>query len=143
MKRPNHGDYLSNGALHTVEHLFATYARGSALADQVLYVGPMGCRTGFYLLLRDTVSHRSALELARGSFAYIMNFSGEIPGSHRRECGNYREHDLPGARAAAGRILEVLQNWTAEDMDYAQSAGEPLPAAAEEEAVASEADYII
>ena len=56
MKVPNAGDYLSNGALHTFEHLFATYARNSALSDSVIYVGPMGCRTGFYFLLRDNVS---------------------------------------------------------------------------------------
>lgn len=79
MKKPNGGDYLTNGALHTFEHLFATYARNSAYTDQVIYVGPMGCRTGFYLLLRDSVSPGQALDLIRDSFAFIAGFSGEIP----------------------------------------------------------------
>ena len=83
MKKPNGGDYLTNGALHTFEHLFATYARNSAWTDQVIYVGPMGCRTGFYLLLRDSVSRSQALELIRESFAFIAGFTGEIPGSKR------------------------------------------------------------
>ena len=85
MKKPNGGDYLSNGALHTFEHLFATYARNSRLTDQVVYVGPMGCRTGFYLLLRDSVSRPEALALVQESFQFIRNFEGEIPGS--MSCG--------------------------------------------------------
>ena len=98
MKKPNGGDYLSNGALHTFEHLFATYARNSRLTDQVVYVGPMGCR----------------------SFQFIRNFEGEIPGSKRWECGNYLEHDLPGARAVAADMVEVLKNWNGERMNYEQ-----------------------
>lgn len=118
MKTPNAGDYLTNGALHTFEHLFATYARNSALSDSVIYVGPMGCRTGFYFLLRDSVSRGKALELVCESFAFITDFTGEIPGSRREECGNYREHDLPGAQEVARDMLTVLENWTAEKMDY-------------------------
>ena len=79
MKKPNGGDYLSNGALHTFEHLFATYARNSRLTDQVVYVGPMGCRTGFYLLLRDSVSRPEALALVQESFQFIRNFEGRSP----------------------------------------------------------------
>ena len=118
MKKPNGGDYLSNGALHTFEHLFATYARNSRLTDQVVYVGPMGCRTGFYLLLRDSVSRPEALALVQESFQFIRNFEGEIPGSKRWECGNYLEHDLPGARAVAADMGEVLKNWNGERMNY-------------------------
>ena len=120
MKKPNGGDYLSNGALHTFEHLFATYARNSRLTDQVVYVGPMGCRTGFYLLLRDSVSRPEALALVQESFQFIRNFEGEIPGSKRWECGNYLEHDLPGARAVAADMVEVLENWNGERMNYEQ-----------------------
>ena len=119
MKKPNQGDYLSNGALHTFEHLFATYARNSRYAQDVVYVGPMGCRTGFYFLLRDAVSKQEALELVRESFRFIVNFEGEIPGSKRRECGNYLEHDLPGAKAVAADMLEVLKNWNEGRMQYA------------------------
>ena len=119
MKKPNQGDYLSNGALHTLEHLLATYARNSRYAQEVVYVGPMGCRTGFYLLLRDTVSGQEALELVRESFRFIVEFAGEIPGSKRWECGNYLEHDLPGAQTVAADMLKVLENWNEERMRYA------------------------
>lgn len=118
MKKPNAGDYLSTGAAHTFEHLFATYARNGALSDSVLYVGPMGCRTGFYFLLRDSVSHEQAIDLVRESFAFIAAFEGELPGSQRWECGNYQDHDLPGARAVAADMLEVLKDWTEEDLQY-------------------------
>ena len=118
MKKPNGGDYLPNGAMHSFEHLFATYARNTRWADQVVYVGPMGCRTGFYFLLRDAVSRQEALDLVRESFRFIAGFEGEIPGARRQECGNYREHDLPGARAVAEDMLRVLASWTPQDMDY-------------------------
>ena len=119
MKKPNQGDYLPGGALHTFEHLFATYARNSRYSQDVVYVGPMGCRTGFYFLLRDSVSKQEALELVRESFRFIVDFEGEIPGSKRRECGNYREHDLPGAKAVAADMLEVLKDWNEGRMQYA------------------------
>ncbi len=118
MKKPNGGDYLPVAAMHSIEHLFATYARNSELGDQVAYVGPMGCRTGFYLLLRDTVGLQQALDLVRGSFAFIASYQGEIPGTKPRECGNYREHDLEGARAAAREMLPVLESWSPEQMHY-------------------------
>ena len=129
MKVPNAGDYLSNGALHTFEHLFATYARNSALSDSVIYVGPMGCRTGFYLLTRGLTPAEAlsltvesfrfmALHLVQESFAFIRDFEGEIPGSRREECGNYKEHDLKGAKETAVDMLEVLKDWTPEKMEY-------------------------
>ena len=119
MKKPNQGDYLSNGALHTFEHLFATFARNSRYDQDVVYVGPMGCRTGFYLLLRDAVSKQEALELVQESFRFIAEFEGEIPGSKRWECGNYLEHDLPGAKAVAADMLTVLEDWNEGRMQYA------------------------
>ena len=118
MKKPNGGDYLGNGELHTFEHLFATYARNSEYKDAVIYVGPMGCRTGFYLLLRDSVSGSEAIDLVRESFAFISTFEGEIPGAKRKECGNYLEHDLPGARETAADMLHVLRDWTEELLAY-------------------------
>ena len=123
MKKPNGGDYLGNGELHTFEHLFATYARNSAVKDSVIYVGPMGCRTGFYLLLRDTVGKEEAISLVKESFAFIRDFEGKIPGSERKECGNYLEHDLPGAKRTAADMLEVLKDWTAAKLDYESSSG--------------------
>lgn len=118
MKKPNGGDYLGNGELHTFEHLFATYARNSEYGRQVIYVGPMGCRTGFYLLLRDAVSGPEAIRLVKEAFGFIRDFEGEIPGSRREECGNYREHDLAGARKTAEDMLSVLEDWTAEKLRY-------------------------
>lgn len=118
MKKPNGGDYLSNASLHTFEHLFATYARNSELSDEVVYVGPMGCRTGFYILIRDSVPYVQAIELVKASFEYILNFNGEIPGSRRQECGNYREHDLQGAKETAADMLKVLEGWKITDLSY-------------------------
>ena len=118
MKKPNGGDYLTDKGLHTIEHLFATFARNSAAADRVIYVGPMGCRTGFYLLLRDTVSRMDALQLVKDSMQFIVHFTGKIPGSERWECGNYLEHDLAEAKKVAADMLEVLKDWNGEKMRY-------------------------
>ena len=118
MKKPNGGDYLGNGELHTFEHLFATYARNSIVSENVVYVGPMGCRTGFYLLVTDDVTHSKAIELVKDSLRFIADFEGEIPGSRREECGNYREHDLPGAKNTAKDMLKILENYTENDIYY-------------------------
>lgn len=118
MKKPNGGDYLSNGAIHTFEHLFATYVRNTVHGDEIVYVGPMGCRTGFYFLVRDTLGHENALRLVRECFRFIADYEGEIPGSKRWECGNYREHDLPGARLVAEDMCRVLEDWAVSDMAY-------------------------
>ena len=83
MKKPNSGSYLSNGALHTIEHLLATYVRNSRYSDNVIYAGPMGCRTGVYLVVRDSISHKTAIELIKSSFEYIKELEGEVPGSKR------------------------------------------------------------
>lgn len=120
MKKPNAGDYLANPALHTLEHLLATYLRNTEWKDAVVYVGPMGCRTGFYVLMRDTVSRQLAIQLLKDSFAFVADFTGVIPGSTRIECGNYLEHDLEGAKAVARDMMAVLQNWSEEDMVYAE-----------------------
>ena len=84
----------------------------------VVYVGPMGCRTGFYLLVRDSVSHDRAVRLVNDSLEYIADFEGEIPGSKRAECGNYAEHDLDAAKQTARDMLSVLNNWNKNDLKY-------------------------
>lgn len=117
-KIPNGGDYLSNGAMHTFEHLFATYARNSEFEKSVIYVGPMGCRTGFYLLLRDDVSYEDAIKLTLKAFEFTASFEGTIPGSTRIECGNYLEHDLEGAKAVARDMINVLNGYTPDMMKY-------------------------
>lgn len=118
MKIPNGGDYIPPAAAHTFEHLFATLARNSAFENGVLYVGPMGCRTGFYLLLRDSVSNEQAIELVKACFATIASYDGAIPGASREECGNYQEQDLVGAKALAQDMCTVLENWTTEKLIY-------------------------
>lgn len=118
MKLPNGGDYLENAAMHTFEHLFATYARNTKYADNIIYVGPMGCRTGFYLLVRDSISHQDAIDLMKETFDFVSEFQGEIPGTKKEECGNYLEHNLEGAKAIACDMATVLQNWTVEKMVY-------------------------
>ena len=100
MKKPNHGDYLTTGAAHTLEHLFATYARNSAFKDSVIYVGPMGCRTGFYLLTRGLTPAEA------------------VPGASEVECGNYRDMDLPAAKAEAAAMLPVLEALTGDELHY-------------------------
>ena len=117
MKEPNHGDYLSNGAIHTIEHLFATYARNSKFKDGVIYIGPMGCRTGIYFLTRG-LSDAEVLECIVESYRFMVNFEGEIPGTKEGECGNYLDHDLEGCREESKKYLEVLEKLTAEDMRY-------------------------
>ncbi len=120
MIKPNNEEdvYLPNAALHTFEHLFATYMRNTEYADKVVYVGPMGCRTGFYLILRDSISYEKALELVRNCFVFIRNFEGIVPGTQRKECGNYKEHDLDGAKIIAEDMSAVLADWSAARMDY-------------------------
>ena len=118
MKLPNGGDYLQMSAAHTLEHLFATYARNSEYGQHVLYVGPMGCRTGFYFLVRDKMTHEQAIALVKASMAFARDFEGEIPGNKKEECGNYLDHDLKGAKEIGREMYEVLQNWTTEKLQY-------------------------
>ena len=117
MKKPNGGDYLSPAAAHTLEHLFATRARNSACSDNVIYVGPMGCRTGFYLLTRG-LTDAQALQLTVDCFAFMAEYDGPIPGASEPECGNYRDMDPDAARAEAAAMLPVLQGLTDKDLRY-------------------------
>ncbi len=119
MKRPNKGDYLDNGAIHTFEHLFATYVRSGPQSDKIIYVGPMGCRTGFYFIVRDTLSHAAAIRLVQECVAFIRDFDEpEIPGAKHEQCGNYLNHDLTGAQLVAADMCGVLENWTVEKLQY-------------------------
>lgn len=118
MVTPNAGRYLENDGLHTFEHLFATYVRNTPFSGQIVYVGPMGCRTGFYFITRDSVSKADALRLVQETCDFILAFTGEIPGSKRWECGNYLDHSLPKAKAYAGDLKKVLTGWSAEKMRY-------------------------
>lgn len=120
MAIPNSGAYLTNPAIHTFEHLFATYVRNSALTDSIVYVGPMGCRTGFYFLTRG-ITHQQALDLFRDTLEFISTFDAPIPGAQSScECGNWLEHDLPAARDLAIDMKRVLKDWTVDKMQYAE-----------------------
>ncbi len=120
MKTPNNaeGDYLDDNAMHTFEHLFATYVRNTDRTNEIVYVGPMGCRTGFYFLTRDTVSGADAIRLVQETLQYVLDFTGEIPGSKRQECGNYLAHDLAGAKRIAAEMQPLLASWTPEQLTY-------------------------
>ncbi len=118
MRAPNRGDYLTTAAAHTLEHLFATYVRNTAYSDKIVYVGPMGCRTGFYFLTRDGMTRQEVLDLLRETFEFIKGFDGDIPGAKRIECGNYLDHSLMDARKEAAAYLDTLSRWTADDMAY-------------------------
>jgi len=115
---PNCGVYMDNDEMHTFEHLFATYARNSNMGGGIVYFGPMGCRTGFYLLVRDDVTPGMGIELMQNTLAKIAAHEGEIPGNTSAECGNAAEHSLPKAKALAAKMLGVLKNWTPEQLIY-------------------------
>lgn len=117
MVKPNGGVYLSVPSIHTIEHIFATFARNSALSEKVIYVGPMGCRTGFYLIVRE-MSQSDVIKLTQDSLAFVRDFEGEIPGNSEIECGNYLEHNLSQAKKDVLPIIKVLENYTPEMLQY-------------------------
>ncbi len=107
LKKPNAGDYISPKALHSIEHMLATVLRNSAKKQDILYFGPMGCRTGFYLLT-VRLDYREVLALLKESIAAALTLE-EVPGNKREECGNYLEHDLAGAKRELKAYLAVLE----------------------------------
>lgn len=104
---PNAGAYMDNLTMHSFEHMFATFVRASKLAEDVIYFGPMGCQTGFYLLVRNA-DNAEVLSVVKDVLAKIAEHEGEMFGSTRRECGNYRNLDVYAARLEARRYLEKL-----------------------------------
>ncbi len=115
--KPNTPPYLSTPVMHTIEHLFATYARNSELADSVIYFGPMGCRTGFYFLVRN-LSNQQALDLIKETIKKCAEHSGDIPGTTAIECGNYLEHDKNGAISALKEYYNLLKNYAVDNLQY-------------------------
>lgn len=114
---PNVEEVMDNASIHTVEHLFATFVRNSKFANDIIYFGPMGCRTGFYFLVRN-VSPEDAVKLTQDAFKFIADFDGEIPGVSAAECGNYRDHSLEGAKKEAERFLPVIMQWDSSRLNY-------------------------
>lgn len=107
-KKPNEGDYIEQKALHTIEHICATILRNGSRKDGIIYFGPMGCRTGFYLLTYG-IPDDEIKPMLEDCFRQALTFT-EIPGSKREECGNYLEHDLDGAKAECRKYLAVLES---------------------------------
>lgn len=120
MTEPNRQPALSPQALHTIEHLAATYLRNdSRWGDRIVYWGPMGCCTGSYLLMQGQLEPADIIGLLTDMFSFIADFDGEIPGATARDCGNYTFNDLAAARAAARRYLdEVLTRLTHANTNY-------------------------
>ncbi len=106
-KRPNAGDYISPDALHSIEHMLATVLRNSREKENVVYFGPMGCRTGFYLLTAN-LGYEEVLELLKECIPVALALD-EVPGAKKEECGNYLAHDLEGAKRELMTYLEVLR----------------------------------
>ncbi len=115
--RPNTPPYLPTPVMHTIEHLIATYVRNSPQKEHIIYFGPMGCRTGFYFLTRG-ISHETAIRLMQQAMAFTAGYEGDVPGASAAECGNWLEHDLPGARQWAATMLPVLEKYTEEQLEY-------------------------
>ena len=111
MKKPNGGSYLSDLQMHTFEHMLATFMRNGMIKNKVIYVGPMGCRTGFYLLIRDAVNSET-LQALTEALEGIMAYEGKVPGADIRECGHYRQLDLAAAKKVTAEYLAVLKNKT-------------------------------
>lgn len=120
MTEPNRQPALSGAALHTIEHLAATYLRNrSDWKDRVVYWGPMGCRTGNYLILSGDLKPDDIVDLIRDTFRFIAEYEGEVPGASPRDCGNYTYMDLNEAKVQARRFLdEVLLRLTRENIEY-------------------------
>ena len=116
---PNAGDYMDNLTMHSLEHMFATYVRNSVIGDSVIYFGPMGCRTGFYLLVRDVPSDE-VVRVVKQVLAAIAEHDGEMFGASRKECGNYRELSLDAAKTEAARYLAAL-NRREQTLEYPQA----------------------
>ena len=114
---PNEEPVINTAEIHTIEHLAATYLRSSALSDNIIYFGPMGCRTGFYLLVAD-LSAEQVIKAVQDTFNFISAFSGKIPGTDPIECGNYLEHDLATAIKEAKVYSETIKNLKKEDIYY-------------------------
>lgn len=108
--RPNTGIILDNGAVHTTEHMLATFLRNSEIADSVVYFGPMGCQTGFYLIVRDSIEPRVVLGILRDCLKKVMEHDGSVFGASAKECGNYINLDLNKAKKVCGPYMSILEN---------------------------------
>ncbi|WP_294377658.1 S-ribosylhomocysteine lyase [uncultured Clostridium sp.] len=120
MTRPNYEPVMNTAEMHTIEHLAATFLRNHKdFADKTVYFGPMGCRTGFYLILSGDYESKDIVGLLTEMYKFIADFEGDVPGASARDCGNYLDMNLPMAKYLAKKYLdEVLLNITEERLIY-------------------------
>lgn len=120
MTAPNKEPVMNNAEMHTIEHLGATFLRNDPeWSDKVVYFGPMGCRTGFYMLLAGDLTSRDVVDLVTRMYEFIRDFQGDIPGASARDCGNYLDQNLPMANWLAERYLDnTLYNITENHLVY-------------------------
>lgn len=120
MTRPNFEPVMNTAEIHTLEHLGATFLRNhEEWGDKIIYFGPMGCRTGFYLLLAGDYESEDIISLLREMFEFVCHFEGEIPGAAPEACGNYLDQNLPMAKYLAGKYLDhVLTGITPDRLKY-------------------------
>lgn len=115
--KPNSGDVLDNVTMHTIEHMLATFARNSDIKNEVLYFGPMGCQTGFYLLVRDVIPKEKVLKTVKDILQKTIDHDGEVFGASEIECGNYKTLDLTFAKKACIEYLDVIKD-VSDIIDY-------------------------
>lgn len=120
LTKPNCEPVMNTAEIHTIEHLAATFLRNhSEYGDKTIYFGPMGCRTGFYLILSGEYSSRDIVPLMAEMFRFIADFEGDVPGAAAKDCGNYLDMNLPMAKYLSGKYLdEVLLRITEEQLNY-------------------------
>ncbi|AYD41066.1 S-ribosylhomocysteine lyase [Clostridium fermenticellae] len=122
MTRPNLEPVMNTAEIHTIEHLGATFLRNHKdYADKTMYFGPMGCRTGFYLILCGNYESKDIVELLKEMYKFIAGFEGDVPGAAAKDCGNYLDMNLPMAKYLADKFLnEVLMNISDKNLNYPQ-----------------------
>lgn len=120
MKEPNNEPVINTAELHTIEHLGATFLRNHQIYDTLtVYFGPMGCRTGFYVIFKDELKSVDVVDIIKEMFNFIMNYEGEVPGADARSCGNYLDMNLSMAKYEAAKFYnEVLLNLKEENLNY-------------------------
>ena len=116
-RKPNTDCLMDNATMHSLEHLFATFVRNSEISKDIIYFGPMGCQTGFYLLVRNA-DHQIVLGIIKKILSDISSYEGEMPGNSEIECGNYKNLSVDLAKIEAKTYLEKIKNNTTEDLKY-------------------------
>ena len=120
MTRPNYEPVMNTAEVHTIEHLAATFLRNhKEYGEKIIYFGPMGCRTGFYLILAGEYESKDIVPLLKELYTFMSEFEGDVPGACARDCGNYLDMNLPMAKYLSKKYLtEVLENITDEQLNY-------------------------